>query len=91
MKKLILLPVFLSLCAFTCQERPQTVIQRVYCVTPEQYKKIADAEPKKIGNDTTGDLPTDYKASVKQNVLMRQFADGTLEVLGGCIGPAQDK
>jgi hypothetical protein len=69
----------------------QTRVQTVYCVTPEQYKTLVDAEPAKVGNIQTGDLQTDYKTSVRQNVLVRQYADGLLQVLGGCMSPVQDK
>lgn len=77
---LALLPLILASCG---APHVETRIQTVYCLTPAQYTTLVNAEPAKIGNSTTGDLPTDYKASVKQNVLVRKYADGLLEVLGG--------
>jgi hypothetical protein len=85
MKKSVL-ALLLMLGVWGCAPHPETRIQPVHCITVEQYKRLLEAEPAKIGNATTGDLGVDYATSVKQNVLVRKYADGVLEVLGGCIG-----
>ena len=87
-KAFLLFPVLLTLLA--CQQKPETpttVIQQVYCVTPKQYSDLKDAEPGKIGNSLPSDARDANKALVGQNILVRQYADGLLTVLGGCIGP----
>lgn len=81
MKKLLfLLPLLAS-----CAPHPQTVSQTVYCLTPAQYKQLVDAEPKKIGNTLDPDARKSNEQLVKQNILVRAYADGLLEVLGGCV------
>lgn len=89
-KKLMLIPVLLSLSAFTCTPKPKTEIitQQVYCVTPDQYAKLKDAEPQSIRDALTGQAQQDFKITAGQDVLLRIYADGLLKVLGGCIGPA---
>lgn len=91
MKKLMLLPVLLSLSAFTCQERPEPVVHQhlIYCVTPEQYAQLVDAKPKQMSkSDLTGQAQEDFITSTRQGILLRIYADGLLKVLGGCIGPS---
>jgi hypothetical protein len=70
------------------QAHIETRIQRVYCVTPEQYRKLVNAEPEKIGNKLTGQAQDDFKLSASQNVALRSYADGLLEVIGNCMSPA---
>jgi hypothetical protein len=66
----------------------ETRIQQVYCVTPEQYKKLVNAEPGYIKSNLTGNAQKDFKLSAEQNVLLRMYADGLLTILGGCMSPA---
>lgn len=66
----------------------ETRIQRVYCVTPEQYTALVKAEPEKMGNKLDSDARKANTQLVSQNILMRQYADGLLTVIGGCTGPA---
>ena len=84
--KFALLALALTACH---QSRPEPIIQTVYCVTPEQYKKLVDAEPGKVGNTLTGNAQKDFKIVAGQDVLLRQYADGLLSVIGGCIGQPQ--
>lgn len=67
-----------------CSPHPEVRIQTVYCVTPEQYTKLVNAKPAKVGNTLTGNAQQDFKIVAEQNVLVRKYADGLLEVLGGC-------
>lgn len=64
----------------------ETRIQTVYCLTPAQYKELVDAEPAKIGHSLDPDARKSNKQLVTQNVLVRQYADGLLDVLGHCVG-----
>lgn len=68
---------------------PPQPIQQVYCVTPEQYRKLADAMPSKVGSQLTGQAQKDFKIVAGQDVLLRQYANGLLAVIGGCIGQPQ--
>ena len=77
-----LLPIFLLLAA--CAPHPEVRIQTVYCVTPEQYTKLVNAKPAKVGNTLTGNAQQDFKIVAERDVLVRKYADGLLEVLGGC-------
>ena len=81
---LLLLPLALLGC-----NKPQveTRIQTVHCVTPEQYRKLVEAMPPKIGKQLTGNSQEDFKLSAGQNVLMRMYANGLLTVIGGCTAP----
>lgn len=83
---LLLLPLALAGCA-TNKPEVQTVVQQVYCVTPDQYKQLVDAEPAKVGNNLTGNAQQDFKIAAGQDILMRTYANGLIKVLGGCIGP----
>lgn len=67
---------------------PLPRIQTVRCLTPEQFLKIVQAEPEKIGRHLSPDLQEQNKELKRQNVLVRQYADGLLQVLGGCTGTA---
>jgi hypothetical protein len=66
---------------------PLPRIQTVHCLTPEQFLKLVQAEPEKIGQHLSPDLQEQNKQLKTQNVLVRQYADGLLQVLGGCTGP----
>lgn len=76
----------LSACGMT--PKPETRIQKVYCLTPEQYLKLVQAEPEKIGGKLSTDPAERDRQKTEQNVLVRQYADGLLTVLGGCTGSA---
>jgi hypothetical protein len=69
-----------------CAPHPEVRVHDVYCLTPAQYKALKDAEPAKVGGTLTGNAQTDFKISAEQNVLVRKYADGLLDVLGGCVG-----
>jgi hypothetical protein len=58
------------------------------CLTPEQLTKLVKAEPEKIGRHLDPELQKQNRQLTEQNVLVRQYADGLLEVLGGCTGRA---
>jgi hypothetical protein len=89
MKQLILiLAVALTACGVTPPPKPETITQQVYCVTPEQFQALVDAAPKKIGNSIDKDARAANVQLTAQNILVRQYADGLLKVIGGCIGPA---
>lgn len=81
-KKLILAA---SIMTAACAPHPEVRIQQVYCITPAQYKKLVDAEPGFIKSRLTGNAQKDFKLSAEQNVLLRAYADGLLEVIGGCM------
>jgi hypothetical protein len=84
---LLLLVLALSSCGLT--PKVETRVQRVYCLTPEQLTKLVQAEPSKIGQHLDPNLQVQNKQLKTQNVLVRKYADGLLEVLGGCTGNAQ--
>lgn len=67
----------------------EPIVQHVYCLTPDQYKALVDAEPPKIGNNLDKDARVSNKQLTQQNILVRRYADGLLKVLGGCIGQPQ--
>lgn len=86
MKKLIiLLPLLLAGCGIF--QKPETRYVHVYCVTAEQYKKLVDAQPKKVGDRLTGQAQDDFKLVAGSAVALRYYSDGLLEVLGNCVGP----
>ena len=57
-----------------------------HCVTPEQYQKLKDAEPPKVGKDLTGQAQDDLKIIAGSNVELREYSHGLLGVIGGCVG-----
>lgn len=61
-------------------------VQHVYCVTPEQYRAIVQAEPAKIGQTLDKDVRVQNKQLTEQNILVRSYADGLLQIIGGCMG-----
>lgn len=77
---------FLTSCGIT--PKPLVRIQTVKCLTPEQYLKLVQAEPEKVGQHLDSDPVKQNRQLVQQNVLVRQYADGLLTVLGGCTAPA---
>ena len=58
----------------------------VHCVTPEQYQKLKDAEPRKVGDKLTGQAQDDLKIIAGNNVELREYSHGLLGVIGGCTG-----
>jgi len=87
MKRASIIAAALALTACGARPEPEIRIQRVYCLTPDQYKRLVDAEPAKIGNTLDKDARVSNKQLTNQNVLVRKYADGLLEVLGGCVSP----
>jgi uncharacterized protein YcfL len=88
MKKLLLLA---ALALAGCNEHPatpETVVQQVYCVTPEQYAELVKARPESVKDQYTGQAQKDFQVSTEQSILLRIYSDGLLKVIGGCIGPA---
>jgi hypothetical protein len=84
-KWLLLIPC-LAACGLT--PKPEIRIQTVHCLTPEQFVKLVQAEPPKIGQHLEQDLGKQNRQLKEQNVLVRQYADGLLQVLGGCTAPS---
>lgn len=82
-KLVLLTTLLLAACG---KPHVETRIQTVHCLTPAQYKTLVDAKPAKVGGTLTGNAQKDFKISAEQNVLVRNYADGLLEVLGGCVG-----
>jgi hypothetical protein len=58
----------------------------VPCTTPEQYQKLKDAEPRKVGDKLTGQAQDDLKIIAGNNVELRQFGHNLLGVIEGCTG-----
>ena len=86
MKKLaFLFPLLLTGCALF--QKPETRYVNVYCVTAEQYKKLVDAQPDKIGHTLTNQAQKDFKIVAGSAIALRVYSDGLLEVLGNCVGP----
>lgn len=74
-----------ALALSACAPKPQAPsMQYVYCVTAEQLAAIIKAEPAKVGGTLTGDARKDVKIEAESNVLLRQYADGLLEIIGKC-------
>ena len=59
----------------------------VYCVTPDQYAKLKQAEPPKVGSSLTGNAQDDLKTIAGSAVRLRTFSDGLLGVIGSCVDP----
>jgi hypothetical protein len=89
MKKLIALATALALgaCARTPPPQPIIRVQTVYCVTGDQYRHLISLLPPKIGATLTGQAQQDFKIEEGSNVLLRKFASGLLDVIGGCSKP----
>ncbi len=85
MKAFSLIPL---LVLAACTPKPVSIPHNVYCLTPAQYKALVDAEPKKIGKSLSPDWTERDKQQTEQNILVRRYADGLLDVLGGCVGPS---
>jgi hypothetical protein len=59
----------------------------VHCLSAEQYQKLKDAEPPKVGNQLTGQAQDDLKTIAGSTVELRTYSEGLLGVLGGCVDP----
>lgn len=59
---------------------------QIHCLTPDQYQKLKDAEPPKIGDKLTGRADEDIKPIAGSAVRLRAWGQGLLGVLGGCAG-----
>ena len=54
------------------------------CLTPDQYQRVADALPKKVGDQLTGQAQEDVKIIAGSNIELRGYAGNLLQVLRGC-------
>lgn len=79
-------PFFLLLLAGCTHTPPPQPIQHVYCVTADQYAALVKAKPAKVGHTLTGDARKDFKIVAGQDVLLENYSDGLLTVIGGCMG-----
>lgn len=87
-KKLILLGCLVNLSSCATTPKPEPQIQKVYCLTPEQYKKVIEAIPDTVGEQLTGNAQKDFVIAGNQAILLRVYANGLLQILGGCTAPA---
>lgn len=60
---------------------------QTYCVTPDQYAKLKQTEPPKVGDKLTGNAQDDLKTIAGSAVRLRIFSDGLLGVIGSCVDP----
>lgn len=74
--------IALTGCATTHTRWVQT-----YCVTPDQYAKLKQAEPGKIGSQLDGNAQHDLKLIAGNDLELRTFSDGLLGVIGSCVDP----
>lgn len=58
-----------------------------YCVTQDQYAKLKQAKPPKVGDKLTGNAQDDLKTIAGSAVRLRTFSDGLLGVIGSCVDP----
>jgi len=61
-----------------------------YCATPDQYAKLKQAEPGKIGSQLDGNTQHDLKLIAGNDLELRTFSDGLLGVIGGCVDPTTE-
>jgi hypothetical protein len=62
----------------------ETRIQTVHCLTPNQFKKLVAAMPPKVGDQLNGQAQHDFKIAAGSDVALRFYANGLLDVIGGC-------
>jgi hypothetical protein len=79
-------PLVLALALTGCATTHTRWVQ-TYCVTPDQYAKLEQAEPSKIGSQLDGNAQHDLKLIAGNDVELRTFSDGLLGVIGGCVDP----
>jgi hypothetical protein len=73
--------------ALTGCATPQTRYVETYCLSRTQFNQLKDAEPGKIHNQLNGDASHDVGPLAGSAIRLRAYADGLLQVLGGCIDP----
>lgn len=56
----------------------------VPCLTGEQFQRLKDALPPKVGSTLTGDAQRDVKIIAESNVRLRGYSESLLELLKGC-------
>ena len=56
------------------------------CLTKEQFAELKQSLPPKVGERLTGNAAEDIKIIAGSNVRLRGYAEGLLNVLGGCVG-----
>jgi hypothetical protein len=59
---------------------------RVPCLNQEQYQKRAEAEPKRVGPELTGDAQKDVRIIGGSAKELRIWGEGNLGILEGCAG-----
>jgi hypothetical protein len=79
--------LFLAALALTGCATTHTRWVQTYCVTPDQYAKLKQAEPGKIGSQLDGNAQHDLKLIAGNDLELRTFSDGLLGVIGGCVDP----
>ena len=83
---LALLALSLSGCALF-ERKIETRWVTVYCLTPEQFQQLKDAEPERVKSRLTGDADKDVRTLAGSAIRLRAWGEGTLEILGGCVEP----
>ena len=83
LSRFAMLPVLALTGCATVHTRYSTV----YCVTPDQYAKLKQAEPGKIGSQLDGNQQHDLNLIAGNDVELRTFSDGLLGVIGSCVDP----
>lgn len=58
----------------------------VKCLNIEQYQKLKDAEPKRVGDRLNGNAQDDIKTIAGSAVELRTYSEGLLGVIHGCVG-----
>lgn len=59
---------------------------KVPCLTPEQFEERQKAEPKRVGDELTGDAQKDVRIIGGSAKELRAWGVGNLTILGGCVG-----
>jgi hypothetical protein len=58
-----------------------------YCITPAQLTQLKAAKPAKIRSQLTGQADSDLKLVAGRLVRVEAYADGLIDILGGCVDP----
>jgi len=85
-RKRLALAVPLALALTGCATVHTKYIQ-TYCVSQDQYAKLKQAEPGKIGSQLDGNAQHDLKLIAGNDLELRTFSDGLLGVIGSCVDP----